>query len=665
MIRIFYFFISTILVLHCFSQRDRKKTDSLLSELKKQKEHQVKCNILNELSKNYYMHNPEEGIKYAEKAFQLSTKINYKSGIANAYLNKGKNHSVLGNYNQSLKLYFKAKEIFTELKDNSGIGLSLLYSGNVYGNLGKFPDALSAFFNALRYFENSDHKKKNFYIATCYQNIGNIYNATENYDKALKNYDYAIKCFKEIPQEEQSTAMNIASKGLVYQKQNKNIQALDAYKTAEKILIPLKSKVPLAFVKSWMGATYLAFKEYDQSLQNSTEALKTIIEIGDQDLKASTLQNIGYAYLHKGMDENNAGFLELGYKNISDAHTIHTEINSFEGLIKDYFYISEYYSFKKDFKNSLQAYIKYAAYTDSIFNFKNKQSLQNLEDERTIELRDSEIKLNKLELEAKEKQKWLFILGLTLFAFIGILLFYQNRQRKKNNQRLQILNNELEQANKVKTQFFNILNHDLRSPVASLIGFMRLQKENPELLDEESKRRLESKTILSAENLLSSMEDILLWSKGQMENFRPHPTIIKVSSLFEDTKNHFISIENIKLVFEDPQNLELRSDIDYLKTIIRNLTANSIKALEQTANAEIIWKAWTENNKTYLSVKDNGPGATKEKFKALYNENETVGISTGLGLHLIRDLAKAINCKIIVQSNVGEGSKFILSFEKY
>jgi signal transduction histidine kinase len=55
-----------------------------------------------------------------------------------------------------------------------------------------------------------------------------------------------------------------------------------------------------------------------------------------------------------------------------------------------------------------------------------------------------------------------------------------------------------------------------------------------------------------------------------------------------------------------------------------------------------------------------GTGATQAQFKALYDENEVSGIQSGLGLHLIRDLAKAINCEIKVESKVNEGTIFTL-----
>jgi signal transduction histidine kinase len=188
------------------------------------------------------------------------------------------------------------------------------------------------------------------------------------------------------------------------------------------------------------------------------------------------------------------------------------------------------------------------------------------------------------------------------------------------------------------------------------VFFLQLQKESPELLDEESIQRMQDKTMSGAENLLSSMEDILQWSKSQMENFKPQPQQFHIASLFEDTKKHFSSEENIDIRFENPYNLTLTTDENYLKTIVRNLTGNAVKALAGIENPTITWKASQENGTTLLSITDNGKGASDEQFKALYDDKEVVGIKTGLGLHLIRDLAKAIDCEIKVVSEKEKGT---------
>lgn len=82
--------------------------------------------------------------------------------------------------------------------------------------------------------------------------------------------------------------------------------------------------------------------------------------------------------------------------------------------------------------------------------------------------------------------------------------------------------------------------------------------------------------------------------------------------------------------------------------------------MKETQNPVIIGKAWKENGQNYLAVQDNGPGADQEQFKALYDEKEVAGIESGLGLHLIRDLAKAINCTIQVTTVLNEGTDFKL-----
>ena len=56
----------------------------------------------------------------------------------------------------------------------------------------------------------------------------------------------------------------------------------------------------------------------------------------------------------------------------------------------------------------------------------------------------------------------------------------------------------------------------------------------------------------------------------------------------------------------------------------------------------------------------NGPGATDEQLRALYDESAPSGARTGLGLHIIRDLAKAIGCKVTYNAGKGLGAEFIL-----
>lgn len=636
------------------------QADSLARVIISQPDDTTKCVSYNLLSNHYLYINISKGLLYADKEITLATELGWQKGIGTGHLNMARHLISKGDLMRALKQLSIAEEVFTKTANSYGLASVNNQLGILKANQNKFPEALDHFFKAAKGFEDAEDENTGVNIAYVYQNIANIYTATENYDKALENYEAAIKRFKDLDDQVKPIAMNIASKGLVYQKQNRNAEALKAFREAEKILITANAVPNLAFVESWIGSAYLSLNQYDQSLTYSNKALETIKTMGDEVLMATTLENLGYAHLKKGMLAGNDNELIVGKDYIATALEMNQKVGNLESLIKDYLYLSEYYDFKKDPAKSLDAYRNYSMYKDSLYNSKNKQSLQNLEDVRTIELRDKEIEVNKLNLESKEKQKWFLIGGILLFAVIVVLLIYQNRNRKKTNEKLYALNTELEEANRIKTRFFNILNHDLRSPVSNLIHFLHLKNESPELLTEQSKQHMENKVVSAAENLLISMEDLLLWSKGQMQNFKPVFKTITVASLFEDLQKHFMSSEKIPISFEDPEKSILVSDADYLKTIMRNLTGNSLKALEKTGDPFIVWKAWKEQGNTYLSITDNGPGGSEQQFKALYDEREVVGITTGLGLHLIRDLAKAIGCGITVKSTEGEGTTIVL-----
>lgn len=640
-----------------------KQADSLILAVEHMKSDTVKCMTYGRLA-GYFMYiSISKGLDYADKEITLSTELGWQKGIGTGHLDMARHLISKGDLTNAGKQLGIAEEIFTRTADRYSLAAVNNQLGILKANQNRFPEALDHFFKASRGFESFPEKDAKSNAAYVYQNIANIYNATESYDKALENYESAIRLFSALGDEDEAMAMNIASKGLVYQKQHKHAEALRAYQNAESILISKNDDGSnLVFVQSWIGSAYLSLKQYDLSLGYSNKALKTIQAMGDEILMASTLQNIGYAQLQKGMLSGNERELLTGKENIMKSLEINKRQGNIEALITDYLYLSEYYDFKKDPENSLAAYKTYSMYKDSIYNTKNKQSLQNLQDERTIEMRDTEIEVTKLNLEAKEKQKWFLLASTGLLIVIGGLLFYQSRNRKKTNEQLMLLNSELDLANKTKTRFFNILNHDLRSPVSNLIHFLHLKNESPELLGEERKQDMERKVVRSAENLLVSMEDLLLWSKGQMQNFRPVYREIRISELFDDLRRHFISDEAIRMHFEDPEGLSLNSDSDYLKTILRNLTGNAVKALEKTPEPTIIWKAWKEQDHVYLSITDNGPGGSEEQFRALYDENEVIGIKSGLGLHLIRDLAKAVGCRVSVERKADTGTTIVLSF---
>lgn len=585
-------------------------------------------------------------LQYYQKAIRIGEILKEEKNTANTYVNMGIIYSELKNYDLALFYFQKGLDLQTKLNYGPGIAAGFANIGNVYFKTKDYNKALTFYIKALDKDKENNNKLG---IAVAYGNIATIHNELKQYDKAVENYSKALEINQEL-KNKKGIAVNLNGIGKCYLLQNKLSEALDYSKRANNIAksINLQDIVRDSFENlstifektNKMDSAYSYYKKYID--------IKDNIDNENNRKQISKLE-IQYEFDHKEEKYKNDQLLSNEKLNQQQLLTILNQLklkesNKEKDLVRLRFLKS-------------QSELK----TEQIAQKVQKKQLDLIQRDNLLKL--NQLKINKLELQDREKQKWFYIIGLGFFAIIGGLLFKQSQNRKKVNQKLQLLNTELDQANKTKTRFFSILNHDLRSPVSNLIHFLHLQKDNPELLDEETKIRMQDKTILGAENLLSSMEDILLWSKGQMENFKPQPKNITIHKLFEDNKKLFSDYSNIKFEYYNPNNVAIFTDENYLKTIVRNLTSNAINVLKTTQNPSIVLKTWQENNQSFISITDNGPGSEKGQFRALYDDKEVVGIKTGLGLHLIRDLAKSIDCKIDVDSKIGFGTTFILKFK--
>ncbi len=600
--------------------------DSLLNELPNAKNDTIRARIYIRLHNNLYQHNPEKALMYANKGLKIVTKMNWHKGlsvfnndIGNSYLGQGKHKEALEYYLKSLEFSKDLPSLRANTLQNTSI---------VYFNEENIPLATKYNNEAFQLAKKENNINC---IADCYTNFGLIFKHAKDLKKENAYFLKSLAIWKQ-QGDLTKQAVILTHLGDIAE----DLKVKIAYYNKSKAIWDQENPSYLLAVSNIFGlveANISLAKDVD--LLKKTEIIKTKKQLLEE--AESYLQKAIYYSKESNVQQN----LMYSYGKMS-------EVKELQGN----------YKAALDYIN-----LNYEIYV-SIFSQENKNKIAAIETKEKLAKKDKEIAIKKLTLLQNERQKWYLVGGILLLGIIGFLLFIQNRNRKKSNEKLQKLNSELDAANKAKTRFFSILNHDLRSPVSNLIDFLHLQKDSPDLLDDATKNRIENTTLTSAENLLSSMEDILEWSKSQMENFKPQPKLIELNTLFQDTQNHFSSEESLKIVFQNPSNIQITTDENYLKTIIRNLTGNAIKALNQVQNPTLIWKAWEENNQTFLSITDNGPGGTHEQFKALYDETEVVGIQSGLGLHLIRDLAKAIDCKIDVDSRPNQGTTFTLSFKK-
>ena len=667
--RKFLFLIACFITLSAYPQKQKPTLiDSLIRELPHLKNDTATARMYKVIVEKYSSTDPAKAKLYVAKGLSLTSKMKWIKGISAFNTLSGNLYSDAGMYDSAMLSHQKAFILSEKINDKYNMASALNNMGVVCQRLSKSTEAIDFYFRSLKIGEEIN---SNDLVALGYDNISSVFSSENNYEKALT---YSFKALKIRKDENNTEGMagilcGIAS---IYLQLNDTSKAGNFYRQSLALYRQTDDKYGIATVYSFISVLYS--KNYPNRLKYALMSEQLWDGLNPLHITAITnTGNIGVAYLEIARDKS---FRPAACdKNIPPdkktqllkAETYLIKAIALSKATNDinneaYFSgpLAELQELQGDYKNAYWNFRKYERVQDSVYSQANKNKIAAIESKREIDLKNIELQNKELELDNQRKQLYLLLSGIAFLILTGGLLYRQVRIRKRTNTILLQLNTELDAANKVKAKFFGILSHDLRGPVASLLTFLQLQKLQPGLLSHEQIAARENKITNSAQSLLETMETMLLWSKGQMEQFKPSIKEVVVNDLFEYLQRFFKDTESVTFTFTGAGNLIVKTDQDYLHTIMHNLTANAIKALQQIPNATIEWRAWQENDKLFLSVTDNGPGIKAEHLKALYDETTESGAKQGLGLHIIRDLARAINCSVTIQPKVS-GTQFVLS----
>jgi len=325
--------------------------------------------------------------------------------------------------------------------------------------------------------------------------------------------------------------------------------------------------------------------------------------------------------------------------------------------------------------SAIQYYQQYVEQSDSVTKEKLSNNLadqetryQTNQKEQRIASLDKENRLEVLELQNASRTRLLLIIGLAAVGIIALLLYfiYRNKEKvnqvlNKQNDQLGELNTQLAVANDTKAKLFGIIGHDLRSPVSKIVQLLQLQKENPGLLSEEARRGHEEKIKSASENVLETMEDLLLWSKSQMQHFTPQFSKIKIADVLDKESNLLreqASDKNIQISQRVPNQVYQNTDENFMTVIIRNLLQNAVKYSDR--NSEINITADEKN----IYIRNQSAQADAAALNAKLNNKQVDSKGSGLGLQIASDLAVSVEAKIFFRQDDNTHISAVLSWEK-
>lgn len=222
-----------------------------------------------------------------------------------------------------------------------------------------------------------------------------------------------------------------------------------------------------------------------------------------------------------------------------------------------------------------------------------------------------------------------------------------------------------------KNKFFSIVSHDLRSPFTALLLMTQLLSE---MSDKSTRRKISEyahDVNKSAERVFYLLENLLSWSRIQMDDGHPVYSQFCISELAHESISAYqesASLKNISVI-KDLRAINVSADRGMIGTVIRNLFANAIKFTPEDGRITITVDE--SDDDFILTVADTGVGMRPEYAERIFSLDDkttqagTNGESgTGLGLPLCREMVETHGGAIAVQTSEGAGAVFRVSLPK-
>ncbi|MCL2073195.1 MAG: HAMP domain-containing histidine kinase [Marinilabiliaceae bacterium] len=598
-----------------------------------------KGNLFIDLSNAYYQNGDSVQMKaYIMEAINLAQKSGLKHVEKRAYTSLGNFYFSTGQYYLAFTNYKKSEKLCIELNDGE-------YLERIYYNMMRVFDS-----HEIRDRQNIDYYADKF-----------LETAAERYDlNTLQPYDtLRMSPYNPMPLWIFFAQYLKGSKLTLSVSENINLQ--ESLEFCLNMLQKLESMPQLLGMKITLLLDCAYIYRLMNSPQDALHYMNTVRKLYKTDINSeyANTMPIFYALFAETFAMLQQPDSAIYYLKKSQ-EVISTDLNWSMSYYNKLFYYSACIATEKakgNYSNALKINIEFFHFTDSIEKIRKSAEIARLNNWNELELLDNKLEI--LNHEKQKQKKLILILTISLiliFVLLALLILLYRKTSEKNI--------ELKKLHSVKDKLFSVISHDLRSPMASLTSVLRIA--NKKRLDPEMQRQFFKDISSRVDDTFSLLDNLLRWSKSQMQRIVPSPVCfnvrVEIEKIMEVVKNIAQSKKiNLTNLCEDHN---IFADKDMFAVVVRNLTINAIKYSYDEGEVKITSQV-ANDNKMIISVIDAGIGMSQEVQNNLFNLSQSKSLKgtnnetgTGLGLVLCADLVKMNGGNIWFTSKEGNGSTF-------
>ena len=228
-------------------------------------------------------------------------------------------------------------------------------------------------------------------------------------------------------------------------------------------------------------------------------------------------------------------------------------------------------------------------------------------------------------------------------------------------------NEELAQLNKEMEQFLAVLTHDMRTPLTSIKGYASILRDRE--LEREQQTHIAKVILRSQDTLLDIVNNLLEIGKLQsgtpvLLEWSSFDLALLVKGITEALETQAME-KNISLNDESvPSPVEITGDEKKIQRIVSNLISNAIKYTPD--GGQVFIDTRVNGQYAEVAVRDTGYGIPADEIPFIFDrysrvkKHQSIAIGTGLGLAIVKSLVEAHQGEILVESEEGVGSTFMI-----
>ncbi|MBI4260629.1 MAG: HAMP domain-containing histidine kinase [Actinobacteria bacterium] len=227
---------------------------------------------------------------------------------------------------------------------------------------------------------------------------------------------------------------------------------------------------------------------------------------------------------------------------------------------------------------------------------------------------------------------------------------------------------ELQELNRMKSDFVATASHELRSPLTAILGFARLLRRPEFDQDPASRHEFLESMERQGDRLFRLIENLLTTARLEGEGVPLETQRFDLAALVGDVAEGLHASERIRVDIPE-EGIEMETDRDRLAEVVSNLVENALKYSPPASPVDVGGRL--SGARIRLWVRDRGVGIPPESLDRIFDRfwqadgsaTRTVG-GVGLGLYLVRRLVGLLGGEIEVESEVGRGTCFTVDIPR-